>query len=115
MMENYWVLHSIVWNIFSTPLIFMFMISAYILWYNLVCRWLVGTDLSEMKGSWADYYNHQLHVDMLEEREYTLFYWKLEEYKRNTRDFTGNEWCIYLNLPIKNQKLAISDVKEGEV
>ena len=52
---------------------------------------------------------------MLEERENTLFSWKLEEYKRNTRDLSGIEWCIYLNLPIKNQKLAISDVKDGEV
>jgi len=114
-MENYWVLHSIVWNIFSTPLIFMFMIAAYTLWFNLVSRWLVGTDLNDMSGSWNDYFNHQLHVDMLEERENTLFSWKLEEYKRNTRDLSGIEWCIYLNLPIKNQKLAISDVKDGEV
>ena len=48
-MENYWILHSIVWNIFSTPLVFMFMIFAYTLWYNLVSRWLLGTDLNEMK------------------------------------------------------------------
>ena len=72
-MENYWILHSIVWNIFSTPLVFMFMIFAYTLWYNLVSRWLVGTDLNDMSESWSNYYNHQLHVDMLEERENTLF------------------------------------------
>ncbi len=113
-MENFWILYSIVWNIFFTPLIFIFLIYMYTLWFNFASRRLVGTDLNEMKESWAEYNNHQLYLNM-KERANTLFSWKLEEYKRNTRDFSGTEWCIYLNLPIKNQKLAISDVKEDEV
>jgi len=113
MMENYWVLHSIVWNIFSTPLIFIFLISAYSIWFNLVSRWLVGTDLNEMEESWSDYNDHQLNLNQ-RERECTLFSLKLEEYRRNDRKLSGIEWCIYLNLPIKNQTLAISDAKEGE-